>query len=473
VRKLNAVASRNCYLVVSDLHLCDVEDHDDGWKAYKSSAFVFDEDFRDLLKKAREDAKDKTLTLVLNGDIFDFDLVTAVPEKPPWRVSMSERARGLDATEPKSVWKLGRVLDNHPVFMDALVDHLAAGHRVVYIMGNHDREFHFPAVRQTLLDILRVRLEARGAVLEDAALRFEPWFFHVPGEIYAEHGQQYDAYTSFFRLLSPTVKFPLGAEQLAIPMGNLSNRYLMTRMGFFNPHASDYVLNFFRYVLHWLKHYAFSKRSLLLTWLVGSFVVVWKLVKVRPLLLLKSPDLPASFLKVAEAKGIAPEKVRAIYALQRPPIITRFYRLIREFWIDRLLIAAFMTVGTVTLALVPIPLWIKLMVPLSTFPLLYFIYEWAAQGESIFTIERRFPNVARAIAALLPVRVVTFGHTHTPRLIPILKGTVFVDTGTWAPITQKRRPDRLAPGFRNFLWVEFGNGEPVIRFGSWYGGPRS
>ncbi|MBI5525584.1 MAG: metallophosphoesterase [Deltaproteobacteria bacterium] len=467
------MAAGSCYLVVSDLHLCDVEDHTDGWKSYKSSKFLFDEDFRELLKKARDDAGDAPLTLILNGDIVDFDLVTAVPEKPPWRVDMSEHARGLDATEPKSVWKLGRVLDCHPVFVEALVDHLAAGHRIVYIMGNHDREFHFPAVRQTFMDLLRVRLEARGAALADGAVRFEPWFFHAKGEIFAEHGQQYDAYTSFFRLLSPTVRFPLGAEQLAIPMGNLSNRYLMSRMGFFNPHASDYILNFFSYVVHWLKFYALSKRSLVLTWLVGSFVVVWKLVKVRPLLLLKPADLRARLRKVADSTGIAPETVGAIYALQRPPIITRFYRLVREFWIDRLLIAAFMTAGTVTLALVPIPLWIKLMVPLSTFPLLYFIYEWAAQGESIFTIERRFPNVARAIAALLPVRVVTFGHTHAPRLIPILKNAVFVDTGTWAPITQKRRPDRLAPGFRNYLWVSFGEGEPVVRFGSWYAGSRT
>ena len=32
----------NRYLIVSDLHLCDVEDHSDGWKAYKNSRYRFD-----------------------------------------------------------------------------------------------------------------------------------------------------------------------------------------------------------------------------------------------------------------------------------------------------------------------------------------------------------------------------------------------------------------------------------------------
>ena len=32
----------NRYLVVSDLHLCDVEDNPDGWMAYKSARYLFD-----------------------------------------------------------------------------------------------------------------------------------------------------------------------------------------------------------------------------------------------------------------------------------------------------------------------------------------------------------------------------------------------------------------------------------------------
>jgi len=70
----------NRYLILSDLHLCDVEDHPDGWKDYKSSRYRFDGELADLVRDAvRGRPEGVPFTLVLNGDVFDFDLVTAVP----------------------------------------------------------------------------------------------------------------------------------------------------------------------------------------------------------------------------------------------------------------------------------------------------------------------------------------------------------------------------------------------------------
>ncbi|MCB9598308.1 MAG: metallophosphoesterase, partial [Sandaracinaceae bacterium] len=148
--------SSNRYLVVSDLHLCDVEDHPDGWKAHKAGRFVPDEELRQLFEKFVEEAREgDALTLVLNGDVLDFDLVTAVPEAPPWPLRALERSFGLDATEAKSRWKLDRVLADHETFLGALAAFAAAGHRIVYVIGNHDREVHFPAVKQGFVEAVR------------------------------------------------------------------------------------------------------------------------------------------------------------------------------------------------------------------------------------------------------------------------------------------------------------------------------
>ncbi len=454
------------FLIVSDLHLCDVEDHPDGWKAYKSERFVFDPAFADLV--AEFSAQDGELTLVLNGDVIDFDLITAAPEDPPWPVARSERRTGLEASAAKSVWKLEFVLDQHPVFCRALVDFLAAGHRVVYILGNHDRELHFEPVRQAFLGCLRRAAKTEGEAFGDSQVTFEPWFYVEPGAIYIEHGQQYDHYTSFRNVLEPTVKMGQ-REVIALPMGNLSNRTLMNRMGFFNPHASDYILNLFAYAWHWLKFYAFSKHGLVFNWLWGSLVVMVRLLRLRRRQLGGHRRVRELLPPVARRYGLEVETVQGLWDLQDPPITGRLFRIVREFWIDRLLIALVMTGGTVALALVPIPLWIKLVVPLMGFPLLYFIYEWAVQGESIFTIESKFPQVARRVAGLVPVRVVTFGHTHQPRLIPLGRDVTFVDTGTWAPVNDPDNRDRLAPGRRNYLLVDFpgGAGQPCVQLRSW------
>ena len=457
----------NRYLVVSDLHLSDVEEHADGWKSYKSSRWVFDEEFDRLVRRfVDESAPDDRSTLVLNGDIFDFDLVTAVPDRPPWPVRGFERRRGLDATAEKAAWKLERMLEHHPRFVATLAAFVAGGHELVYVLGNHDREFHFPEVQSALAGALERRAAADGRTLPREPVLFRPWFHYVPGEIYVEHGHQYDMYTTFRHHLWPTVP-SRGRPAIALPMGNLSNRYLMTRMGFFNPHASDYILNLYRYFSHWLRHYAFSRRSLALNWLWGSLVVMAMLLRNKKKLHRTPPEQAARLEAAAAESGLSPEDVRALGQLQRKPITSRLFRLVRELWLDRLAIALGMCSGTLILALLPVPLWVKLMIPLSTFPLLYFIYEQLAAGETIFTLDQEIPERARAVARTLPARIVTFGHTHKPRLIPLDESLTFVDTGTWAPIMRPRRPDELKPGYRNYLMAVFRDGRPEVEFGSW------
>ena len=444
----------NRYLVVSDLHLCDVEEHTDGWKAHKSAAYHWDEDFAQLIERFVTECQDATPTLILNGDTFDFDLVSAVPDLPPWPVSASERRRGLDPTADKSLWKFERLLECHPLFIETLAAYVARGNRLVCIFGNHDRELHFPEVQRAFASAIA---NAAGERIFDPRLvQFEPWFYLVPNEIYVEHGNQYDHYTSFRHLLDPVLgEHGEDAATLALPMGNLSNRFLMTQMGYFNPHASDYILKPFAYVGHWLRHYAFSRRGIVFKWLFGSVAVLLQLVTIKSKLALARPKLAARRAAIAERFGLTPETLRALERLQEQPITNRFFRILRELWMDRVLFALLMIAGTIALAVVPIPLWIKLMVPLSAFPLLFAIYEALAHGNNIFSVERELPGVARRIALLLSVKVVTFGHTHVPRLVPLGPDSTFVDTGTWAPIMrQVGGGGELAPGYRNYLVAE-------------------
>jgi UDP-2,3-diacylglucosamine pyrophosphatase LpxH len=441
------------YHIVSDLHLCDVEEHADGWKAYKSASAMFDRDLAAVLtERLTAGAPEDEQVVVLNGDIIDFDLVTAAPRDPPWPVSRAERRRGMDATEGKSRWKLERVLDDHPDFVGMLVHMLAAGHLVVYVMGNHDRELHFETVRSAFTARLSARADAEAVTIDLDRMRFEPWFFHVPGEIYAEHGQQYDYYTSFRYILEPTI--PGRSEPtLALPMGNLSNRELLSEMGFFNPHASNYILSAYRYFGHWLRHYAFSRRGIAIRWFVGSVVVMVALLRNKAAFRRHPPDHDRSLVALARRLDMEATTVRALDRLKRPPITDRWYRVMRELWFDRILLVVAMTGGALTLALSPVPLWISLMIPLSSFPLLFAIYEWFARGETVFSAGHEASEYARAITRLVSTPVVTFGHSHSPQVVPLGPGATYVNTGTWGPIWGPDDHETLAPGLRNVLMV--------------------
>ncbi len=460
------------YLVVSDIHLSDIEDNPKGWKYYKSSRYLPDEalvslidDFLGSLAEGDEG------TLVLNGDIFDFDLVTAWPRDASFKVTRGEKKRGLRPTPEKSAWKMERILDCHESVLACLVRLSAAGHRIVYVLGNHDRELHFSLVREVFLERLEAAASAAGLSFDRSELQFEPWFFYVPGKLYAEHGQQYDYYNSFRYILEPVV-VRRGETELAMPMGNISNRLLMSGMGYFNPHATHYILNMFSYAVHWFRYYAFTRHNLVSSWFWGSILALSRLMGTKRRLRKPPTGYEDRLRRYGEKSALTPEQFQAIQQLQRAPITDRAFRIVREFWIDRLVMAVLMTGGTVALALVPIPLWIKLMVPLTCFPLIYFIYEAVVQGETVFSAESGVANYAKCLGKALKVPVVTFGHSHTPRILPVEPGAVFVDTGTWAPLTSAKEPWPLLSGYRNFLEVLFGEGSPLpsIRYDCHQGG---
>ncbi|HEX4925467.1 MAG TPA: hypothetical protein VFV50_15345, partial [Bdellovibrionales bacterium] len=104
--------------VISDLHLCEANPPNPNlplWKKFKSSEFFFDNDFSQFLTLLRKMSGGENVELVLNGDIFDFDSVMALPEDPPYRIGWLERLRGLHAEEPKSVFKIKKILEDHPI----------------------------------------------------------------------------------------------------------------------------------------------------------------------------------------------------------------------------------------------------------------------------------------------------------------------------------------------------------------------
>ena len=456
---------RQRYLVVSDLHLCDAEDHADRWMAHKHSRWHFDGVFGEMLRgeMGRAEGDGLPLTVVFNGDIVDFDLVTAVPEEPPWPLRAGERGRGLEPTAPRSAWKLRRILPSHPAFVERVAEVLQRGHRLVYVLGNHDRELHFAEVRRVLLDAVDRAARVMGWAERAETIRFEPWFFHVPGEIYVEHGQQYDSYSSFQHLLDPVVE--LGGEPtLALPMGNVTNRFLLSRMGHFNPFASDFILSVWGYAAHWFRYYALSRRGILLAWAWGSLQVMVMMLGLKRRLRRPPANYEGRLQEVAERNGVNAETAARLLRLQHPPVTERFSWIIRELWLDRLAVVLGTGIGVAVLVLIGVPWWGAITAPL----LAALVTQRVIQHRLGATISNRAykqnPEWARRIAGLLDVPLVTFGHTHEPDRVDLAGGATFVDTGAWAPIPDPADPSRLAPGFRNVLRADLGDGPARIEF---------
>ncbi len=187
--------------------------------------------------------------LVLNGDIFDFLTVTAVPDDDEaaargFAVSASERRFGLNPTEAKSIYKLEIIARGHKGFFLALSRFVAAGHRVEFLRGNHDLEIFFEGVRDRILELL-AQVEG-GATAQQLGnrVRFHQLFYLEPGRVLIEHGNQYETTNSVRHPLFPVLgrknwlsTDPETDHMLDYPLGSIFVRFFYNRVRRLDPYA--------------------------------------------------------------------------------------------------------------------------------------------------------------------------------------------------------------------------------------------
>jgi UDP-2,3-diacylglucosamine pyrophosphatase LpxH len=154
-------------VIVSDLHMAAPG-------GPVADPFTEDDAFAALLASLARDGP--PTRLVLLGDTFDLVLAAGA-------------LRGRRRRDPvaAALGALDEVAEAHPRVLGSLAAFAAAGHPIDLVPGNHDIELLRPAVQQRLRALLAGR-GGDGTHLRELA--FRPWIVHVPGVLYAEHGQQ-------------------------------------------------------------------------------------------------------------------------------------------------------------------------------------------------------------------------------------------------------------------------------------------
>lgn len=183
----------------------------------------FSDDVRvaEFLEDIKAQNKDEKVTLVLNGDIFDFLKMCYENEYPRY------------ITQEISFWKLEQTFQNHQKVFQALREFLAdPRHRIHFVIGNHDADLIWPALQARLKEKLG----------NEDRVTFDYWFKHK--DLHAEHGHLQDP---FFRhnTKKPIISFR-GKKILNLPWGSyacfshlvqLKKKYPKEECMFPNPEA--------------------------------------------------------------------------------------------------------------------------------------------------------------------------------------------------------------------------------------------
>jgi UDP-2,3-diacylglucosamine pyrophosphatase LpxH len=411
-------------IALSDIHLCELEPGTGLWMRYRQAAVSPDKEIAALLDDVLSRTKGDEVELVLNGDVFDFD----APRVRDGESHHHDSPRNAKHAVPQ----IEAILRDHPVFVEALGRVVAAGHRVVFISGNHDVQLTLSdvrdAVRATVVEAAREALASRDqheprAVLQRRVV-FRAWFHKTKDGIVLEHGNQYDELCCF---RYPMMPFHRKTQTIQPTLGSLVARRMVGRMGYFNPHVdSSYMLSTFGYLAHWARYYLFSRRSLAFAYATGALYSLIELLRVRDRGSRKrrADNVAAGVLETGEPV----RRVRRHDRLGVRPAEDGFRRVLRELWVDRVALGA-ITAFAATLWFVLTRGALSAGALLA--PLGFVAYEVTSPKISLDTTWKRVQSTARLIARIHGARAVVLGHTHRPEGV-WEDGVFFGNTGSWS-----------------------------------------
>jgi predicted phosphodiesterase len=332
--------------------------------------------------------------IVLAGDVFDLSFAP---------------------TASLSGELLGSLLDRSPELVQALREHLGAGHPVTIVPGNHDAELASPEIG----GIFRARL----GVQEGAPLETRPWFVRR-GDVHIEHGHAYDPDNAPIH--------PLSAWDSATePLGVQLTRHFVARIGAgaFS-HAQDStpaaaIARAFR---------VYGKRAP---------VMIAQYFDTAIRLCLDSGSKLGGAVDVerrrgverepafAEATGLSTGDVELLVNSRREPTHLRRSALFTRLYFDRVLATLLLSSSLVALPRRPLSAGV-----LALGSLAYLGGSWA-RGRNRYAglPEAYLREGAARVRELSGARFVVFGHTHREE-----DGDGYLNTGSFGFPRQPGRP---------------------------------
>lgn len=429
-------------VVISDIHLCEVEPGAGAWMRYRQRPCLPDAEIGRMLDALCQKLGADRMTLILNGDIFDFDA--------PRVIGGVSEFHDLPRTAEHTVPAMAAILDDHPLFVSALGRILRRGHDIVFISGNHDAALTLPEVRSLIaarlvdavLDGNPPSIRARANIV--ARIHFRAWFHLTPDRILVEHGHLYDPYCAF---RYPMLPYLDGAREIAPTIGSIGTRVLVARLGYFNPHVDrSFNMTKLGYARHWVRYYLFTRRSIVWMWIFGMTCLMSRIVRARQRACRERAR--SNIIECVRETGARLCATARHARLLQPPA-DDVYGIARDLWFDRVLVIVSTLVLSVFFCVkqgLPWGLpW--LLLPLAVFPL----YNRFAPKPRLTESWERVTEVMHRIAHVHRARAVILGHTHHP-FGKWNDGVFYGNSGSWSAAVSTEHGELLV-NERPLIWL--------------------
>lgn len=403
-------------LVISDLHIA-------GQAIIPGNCPPTNKHLLDFLEfYSTNRVEDEPWTLIINGDAIDY-LSATIAAPPDMEVGLEDKLHGLGSTIDKTLVKLKIIVAHFQDFFVALARFASAGNKIKFVVGNHDLELSFKETQQLLVEEM-AKLAACDYDTFVKSISFHSWFYYEPGVLYVEHGNQYDEYCSTDYAL------PMDEKADIIPsIAHLGTRYFVSKIPHYNPYYAE-EWGFFQYV-KWAYNLGVKKALYSLTHyviLVYKTILLWSKLRLTEEERKFDNDLEIGFM--ANESKISARKLRKLYYLRKTPVTRSLFMLASTYFIDRIILITLSVIGMILFAVYLHSHW-KIVTPIITLITVYLL-------NKVFNkIRFNAPNniklrlAAQKVNNLMPAKIITFGHTHTPEVVPLNNGATYINTGSW------------------------------------------
>ncbi|HEX2867266.1 MAG TPA: hypothetical protein VHO03_09505 [Ignavibacteriales bacterium] len=416
--------------VVSDLHITQIRNNG---KPPSPLDKPTDDAFIGFMKYLTRKVMPGHGMLIINGDFIDFLRITGLPETDAdflmWKgilgkigikrsvdslkasISKKEIKYGLNTDDFKSVWKLYVVSREHPAVFYSLMQWIEKGNRLIIVKGNHDLEFYWPAVRNTMRLILSE--QSNGALSPEKLflsrifpdLLFVDDTLIIDGRYYIEHGHKYDRYCH--SIGGPLLK---NKKEINMPFGSFFNRYLLNHIELAYPPFKNVRLR--RNILPLLVEKRF-------------FVGIRKLFENIPPLFLVIPMRYYRYLFGRVLMIVLTVFLPVLYAMDK------FWNIIEPLTLR--LDADNESPAGRSSRILKIP-GQSMMENFGLF-LVSFILSRASSYVQLEEPGSLYQYARRKFSENRDYRLITFGHTHNPEVFS-QEDQWFVNTGSWIPTVE-------------------------------------
>lgn len=430
-------------LILSDVHLGN-DLNDITPDAARRSARV-DDDLAKLLdhyRRARPSGR--RWRLVIAGDFIDFIGMALLPRgrELDTEPSEEEMEHGLGNASDHAREKLRAVAARHRAVFDALAAFVGDGHALTIVHGNHDVEFHWDAVKQEFRAMLaRTALRARDESDADfvdafaSRIEFAPWFWWADGVAYVEHGHQYDALCATDHVMAPLS--PLDPRRIARTFSDVLLRFVVRPTRGVPEYGHD-RLGLLDYVMLGVRLGAGG-----LVRLAARFAsAVLELFRMHRA---HGSDAAGTLRQehekrmaaLAQATRVGIDKLRALAALQVPPVTRSIRAILASVLLDRLAVALLAAVAVAVIALAGAGQRWSLPAMAGV------ALAWLAAQRKLTKMRQGFfgekldndatlVDRAGRLTKLFPAAFVVMGHTHTPAMVSVADGAAtYVNVGAW------------------------------------------